>query len=657
MEYIDGYDLATLVETCDVEMKKAAGRDGKGAIPDSVWASYSAMANTCGGVILLGMEQLSDNEFRPYHLANARKMVHDFWCTLNDTGKVSKNILTSQDVAVQTLPSGEDIVVVRVRQASRQEKPVFINNKLFGGTYKRLDEGDFLCSDEEVKRMLAEQVSETMDDGIFVGYGLDDLDMPTFNDYRQRFSNRQPDHPFNKLEPLEFLRVIGGYRQDRQSGEKGLTLAGLLMFGKLNSILDCLPNYIVDYQERPREVSELRWLDRVTTDFNWPCNLFSFYQTVIPKLFAGLKVPFKLENSTVRVDDTPVHKAVREAFVNMMIHADFHGRCSLLVVKRPGVFIFRNPGLSRLPKEEMLRGGHSDCRNRNMQKMFQFVGLAEQAGSGIPKIYYGWDSQDWKRPDYEESIKTNEMVLTLRMSSLLPDETVADVEGLIGAGNYRALAKLERLALVTAFAEGCVSHGRLMTLTTEHGADVSIALGKLTQRGYLASQGHGKATIYYPMGHLPVSDELCYSTPVTSSPINEGNSPINEGNSPINGSDSLSHHSPKASKQPIVNLKPIPRDAIIHSSELLAIAEPVRTKKRVTPNIVDEVIVRLCRGRFLTMPEIAELLNRKEKNVRDVYLSRLCKEDGPLRRRYPMLNDPRQQYTAKEASSEPPKTE
>ena len=61
MEYIDGYDLATLVETCDVEMKKAAGRDGKGTIPDSVWASYSAMANTCGGVILLGMEQLSDN--------------------------------------------------------------------------------------------------------------------------------------------------------------------------------------------------------------------------------------------------------------------------------------------------------------------------------------------------------------------------------------------------------------------------------------------------------------------------------------------------------------------------------------------------------------------------------------------------------------------
>ena len=761
MEYINGLDMATLVETCDVEMKKAAGRDGKGAIPDNVWESYSAMANTCGGIILLGMEQLSDHEFRPCHLANAKKMVHDFWCTLNDKGKVSKNILTSQDVALQTLTSGEEIVVIRVRQALRQDKPIFINNQLFGGTYKRLDEGDFLCTDEEVKKMLAEQVSDTMDDGIFVGYGLEDLDMQTFNDYRQRFSNRQPDHPFNKLEPLDFLRMIGGYRQNRQSGEQGLTLAGLLMFGKLRSILDCLPNYIVDYQERPREVSELRWLDRVTTDFNWPGNLFSFYQMVIPKLFAGLKVPFKLEKATERIDDTPVHKAIREAFVNMMIHADLQGKCSLLVVKRPDIFFFRNPGLSRIPKAEMLRGGISDCRNRNLQKMFQLVGLAEQAGSGIPKIFYGWDSQEWKRPDYEEKVATNQTVLTLRMSSLLPDETVADVQQIIGAGNYRALAKLERLALVTAFAEGCVNHERLMSLTTEHAADISHALGRLIHKEYLVSQGHGKATIYYPLGRPPVSDELCYSMPTISnhnggsSPANDVNSPANDerlpangvsspangerlpdngGSSPANGGSSpanderlpdnggsstinggsstingvsshingMSSHinggsshingvsshinggsshindvsshindvsshinggsspanngvsshinggSSHINEKNTINLKPIPRENVIQNPELLSIAAPVRTKKRVAPNVMNEVIVQLCRGRFLTMAEIAILLNREEITMRNLYLPRLCKEDGPLRRRYPMVNDPRQQYTAKE---------
>ena len=661
MEIIDGLDLTTLVETADVEMKKALGRDGKGTIPDSAWESYSAMANTQGGIILLGMEQLSDHEFRPCHLENAKKMLHNFWCTLNDRGKVSRNILTSQDVAIHTLRTGEDILVIRVRQASRLDKPIFINNQLFGGTYKRLDEGDFLCSDDEVKKMLAEQVSETMDDGIFPGYSLEDLDMGTFHDYRHRFSNRQPDHPFNKLGPLEFLRMVGGFRLNRQTGEQGLTLAGLLMFGKLRSILDCLPNYIVDYQERPREVgSEVRWLDRVTTDFAWPGNLFSFYQQVIPKLFSGLKVPFKLANNTERIDDTPVHKAIREAFVNMMIHADYREKVSLLVVKRPDILCFRNPGLSRIPKAEMMRGGSSDCRNRNLQKMFQLIGLAEQAGSGIPKIIAGWDSQDWKRPEYEARTDANQTVLTLRMSSLLPEMTVTEVQKAIGTAQYQALTKLQRLVMVTAFSEGCLSHERLMTLTTEHAADISRALSQLIQKRHLAGQGKGKATIYFPVDHPPVSDELCYAMPATiighsaSSHINGGNLPHNGGSLPHNGGSlphnggSLPHNGESVNETSIIDFKPIPRINIIHNPELLAIAEPVRTKKRVAPETLDNVIVQLCRGCFLTVAEIAILIGREEKYIRNVYLPRLCKTDGSLRRRFPTVNDPRQQYTAKE---------
>ena len=86
----------------------------------------------------------------------------------------------------------------------------------------------------------------------------------------------------------------------------------------------------------------------------------------------------------------PTHKALREALVNTLVHADFTGRISVLVVKEPAGFSFRNPGDLRVPAALALQGGVSDCRNRTMQQMFLMIGLGERAGSGMSRILHGW---------------------------------------------------------------------------------------------------------------------------------------------------------------------------------------------------------------------------------------------------------------------------
>ena len=66
----DSLDLATLAESVELECKAAQGRDGRGELPDDFWKTYSAMANTEGGVILLGVQEKPRGQFRILGLAD-----------------------------------------------------------------------------------------------------------------------------------------------------------------------------------------------------------------------------------------------------------------------------------------------------------------------------------------------------------------------------------------------------------------------------------------------------------------------------------------------------------------------------------------------------------------------------------------------------------
>lgn len=58
---------------------------------------------------------------------------------------------------------GDMILVIYVPRAKRDQKPVYINNDLFGGTYRRDWEGDYHCSKAEIKAMLRDAAEETED--------------------------------------------------------------------------------------------------------------------------------------------------------------------------------------------------------------------------------------------------------------------------------------------------------------------------------------------------------------------------------------------------------------------------------------------------------------------------------------------------------------
>jgi ATP-dependent DNA helicase RecG len=674
-------DIHLLRETVSLECKLASGRDGKGAIPDDFWKTYSSFANTFGGVIILGLRE-RDGTFSPVGLKDIGKVRRELFNELTNRHKVSFNLL-SDDHIIESDIEGCKLLVINVPRANRKQRPVYLTKNPFGNTYRRLNDGDRVVSDDDVKRMLAEQVEDSLDSSILTGYSFDDLCIETFRAYRQLFQNREPEHPWNTLDDHEFLNKIGGWKKDRETGQSGLTLAGLLMFGWMSSIQEVLPNYMLDYQERPEPKAELRWVDRVTLDGKWSGNLFDFYRRVYLKLTADLKIPFMLEKGE-RVDETAVHVAIREALANTLVHSDYSERASVLIVKRPDLFGFRNPGLMRVPPEIAIQGGEHDCRNRILHKMFRLVGIGEQAGSGIPKIFNGWASQHWRPPTlYEKFEPYSQTLMELRMVDLLPQEVLADLKSRFG-DKFELLDRNDRLVLAIVATESTATHSRVREFTGMTSLDTSRILQHLVRQELLETHNAGRGAVYcLPGADFPIPEEVFgityisqaspsvftdFSTDVIRSSPNLGAKlGKHDDSSPNLGakSDNYDDRSPnlgvKSDKKAAdsINLRTkSPSDEKLQNvvdkrdvdgclltsmlslpviddlgqltlsllSRLEDLADLPRAKRKIDKEAMIDVILTLCTGRYVTLRCLSELVDRKPETLREQYLTNLVKD-------------------------------
>lgn len=228
---------------------------------------------------------------------------------------------------------------------------------------------------------------------------------------------------FNKLDHKEFLRQLGGYMLNRENGKEGLTMAGLLMFGKGLPIRERFDNLRLDYIDKSHLVGDQRYSDRLTYDGTWENNLYNFATFVLPRLTKELPRPFKM-NGTERDDDTPQHKAVREALTNSIIHADLVIDGVLKVEKYDDRFVFTNPGLLKIPVEQIYSGYETRARNQRIQNMFRMIGFGENLGSGFPLILSAWNEKRWLEPELIEQKDLKQVKLVLHFHS---ENVVKDV--------------------------------------------------------------------------------------------------------------------------------------------------------------------------------------------------------------------------------------
>ena len=337
-------------------------------------------------------------------------------------------LMYDSDVEITTI-DGKSIVSIHVPQADWRMKPVFLNENPYKGSFKRNHEGDYHCTEMEVRAMIRDANEDGNDGGLLDAFTLDDIDTNTLHGYRNQFRILNADHDWNDKDDKEFLRLLGGYTKNRQTGKEGLTVAGLMMFGTGLAIRERFGNFRMDYLDMSHLEGEERYRDRLTYDGRWENNLYQFFRIVMPKLTFDLPHPFHLEGYQ-RVDDTPQMKAVREGFTNSIIHSDLFLDSGILrIEKHDDCLCLRNPGNLKLPIENIYEGGGSKARNPRIQNMLRMIGYGENIGSGFPKIISAWQKAGWGKPELIDKYELQEVELRLP----IPNETGGQTGGQTGS--------------------------------------------------------------------------------------------------------------------------------------------------------------------------------------------------------------------------------
>lgn len=355
---IDFYAIEKYKENNRIEAKRALG-----GLPKSIWETYSAFANTLGGIILLGVEEHKDKSLHPVDLPCANKLIDEFITLLNDKNKVSVNILTKNDISIQEI-KGKKIIVISVPRAQFWEMPVYIDKDPLYSTYVRNGEGDYRLPPEQVKKLI-NQANTPTQDSMLSNHGENVLNKETFEAFNLLCNQNS----------------TGGDVLSLLKQNDKLTNGALLVLGEFNAIKSEFPNYKIALNGI--EIKE---------------NLFDFYLNICRYLSS-----FNFENSVIQ--------CFAEAVINAITNNDFTLSGGISININSDFIEFSNSGKFKISFQDALEGGVSSQKNPLISKILSLAFNTNRLGSGIPNMFKVWQDNSWSAPVFKQ--ESNRVYLTL----------------------------------------------------------------------------------------------------------------------------------------------------------------------------------------------------------------------------------------------------
>lgn len=634
LELIESLNL--LDENEHIEAKRAS-EAGK-----SILETICAFANEPGlggGWLLLGVVREDQALFPSYEVEGIdwpEKLGTEIATQCRNTFNQPVRV----EISAETI-HGKTVLVVHVPEAQPQDKPIFFKAQgLPKGALRRISSTDQHCTDDDLAVFYQGRQTESFDSTLVADATMADLQPEAIADYRQSRAQANPDAEELRWSDEDLLQSLGCIRRNPQGPNPESwqpTVAGLMLFGKPVALRRCFPMMRVDYIRVPGR----EWVphpDRRFDTIDLRDPLLRLVRRAQAAILDDLPKGFALEEGDLQRRDTPAIplRVIREALVNALMHRSYRSHSPVQIIRYANRLEIRNPGFS-LKSQDHLGEPGSQLRNPKIAAALYDTRLAETKGSGIRVMRESMEQAGLTPPLFESDRGNDQFVARYFFHHFLGAEDIA----WLAQFKDLHLSEDEAKALIVVREAGALNNGTYRELTKVDTLTASQALRRLRDAGLLAQKGRGSATYYVPTERLLVSG--LFSNPEALSGESEGLSTKLDGLS--TKAEALSTN-PEGLSAMLTEEQDAQRKALLNELPGSLAAKIGAIGQRHPPGEVCDAIVEVCRLRDWRAEELATLLQRHSRYVRNNYLRPLMR-DGRLAMTNPKEpSDPQQAYRA-----------
>ena len=659
-------ELNSWDENRRIEAKSAS------AVGKSMMETVCAFANEPGlrgGYLLLGAKRTGMTEdgkpvYEPENIENTDKIQSDFVAMCNSMFNVRIRPIINVEEYL-----GKTVIVVKIEELPESQKPAYFAKRgLPEGAFRRIGPSDEKCSEEDM--YLFYQSADTYDSCIVDDADLDDIDENALNFYRKLRKEVNPDAEELTLNDVDLLRALGAIKKNKQGGYD-LTYTGLLVFGKQMSLRRLVPSFRVDYIR----ISGNQWLAdgdnrfEQTIDMRGP--LILMVNKACSAVMDDLPKGFELKKDSMQASTPAIlpNKVLREAIVNSYIHRSNRVNQPIQIIRYSNRIEIHNPGYSLKPQDDWGEPG-SMLRNPRISEIFHDTNLAETKGTGIGAMRRLMKEAGLMPPTFESNHEANKFTARLLLHHFLSKE---NMEWLAQYAEF-GLMNERKLALVFVREVGAIDNAtyRQLDSSITH-VRARLEIHKLCDLGFIEKKGQGRNTYYIRTSKVVSLGERLRpqgeKIPPQHGSLGERLLPQNERLLPQHGT--LGERLPPQDERLLPQHGTLGEryqgederyqgkfDTIEEECMLKPRAELVRELpnelqervnnigNRASRETVCQLLIDLCAFKPYSYEELASILQRSPKALKDKYLKPLRLANKLFYWIPEMINHPLQKYVA-----------